>query len=196
MKQYILSDAGILHKIRALQYRHQFLALAFIAVSFIVTVFLEPQGWGKHLTWLLTLSGVMLYLKARFSSRYRNRILQPEPDIFYSPITGKVLDINKQDGFWQIRIRKGRFDPVEIRCPMDGCVWQDFAFRKALKSGNLECRFSAKSIHLVSEAELQAGAVVALITGAALCEISLPETLPLAIQAGDKLAAAETVITS
>lgn len=196
MKQYLLSDAGILHKIRALQYRHQFLALSFIAVSFIVTVLFEPTGWWKYLTCLLTLSGVMLYLKARFSSRYRNRILQPETDIFYSPITGKVLDINKQDGCWQIRIRKGRFDPVEIRCPIEGCVWQDFAFRKALKAGNMECHFSAKNIHLVSEAELKAGAVVALVTGTALCEISLPETLPLSIQAGDKLDAAETVITS
>lgn len=194
MSQYILSDAGILSQIKRLQYRQQILPLLLIAASFIISALLQSHNWLKYLGYALTMIGVGLYIKNYLSFRYRNRIARPLPDTIYSPITGKVTKVKSQGEITQLSIRKNWLDPVEIRCPDDGCYWQDDALKLGISDALIVFRFDANRMIRIPKAEMKAGEVIALMIGSGNCQISIPGKLKLTLHKGDDAQAGESGI--
>jgi hypothetical protein len=194
MSNYILSDAGILSQIKRLQYRQQVLPLILIAASFVISALLQSYDWLKYLGYALTMLGVALYIKNFLSFRYRNRIVRPRPDAVYSPICGKLTGVKSQGELTQLSILKNWMDPVEIRCPADGCYWQDEALKLTLSDAQIVFRFTAKRMIRIPKAEMKAGEVIALMIGSGSSQILIPAKLRLDPKIGDNLDAAESVI--
>lgn len=188
MKKYLFSEGDVLERIKKFQIRTQAVPLAIVIVSFILAI-----GFGNSIFLLMfAVAGASLYANSFMTHRYRQRILQPEPGSIYAPVSGKVKSLQKQGNIQKITIHKNAYDPVEIRCPMDGCYWE--ADELVLNKPQLRLSFSAKRIFRITDARMKAGEVLALMIGPGTCEITMPESLNPLLQENSVCQAGETRI--
>lgn len=159
-----------------------------VVVSFILTI-----GFGSNIyLLLLSIGGAVLYAHAFGRHRYRKRILSPEAGSIYAPVSGKVEALQEEGDTLRLTIRKGAFDPVEIRCPVDGCYWEGREL--VLNDPGLRLSFEAKRIFRMADARMKAGEVIALMIGAGSSVMELPKALSLLIQEKSLCEAGETRI--
>lgn len=175
-----------------MQYRQQILPLGLIIVSFILSALLQNHGFIKYLSYALTLSGLALYIKNFLSYRYRNRILSPQSEVIYSPISGSCKGEKVQGGVRRLWIKKHWLDPVEIRYPGSGCRWEDQNL--ILEKHGISFSFTASRFIKIDGAEPEPGAVLALMIGSGECHISAPESYVFNLHKGDNLDAGETAL--
>lgn len=151
------------------------------------------MGFGANIyLLLLSIGGAVVYAHAFGIHRYRKRILQPEAGSIYAPISGKVEALQEEGYILRITIRKGNYDPVEIRCPFDGCYWEGREL--VLKDPGLRVSFSGKRIFRITDARMKAGEVIALMIGAGSSVVELPNSLSLLLQEKGVCEAGETRI--
>lgn len=188
MNQYLLSEGDVLERIKRFQIRSQAIPLAIVIISFVLAL-----GFGNNILLLmLALAGALLYANAFMTHRFRQRILQPEANSIYAPISGKMQAFAEQGNIQKITLRKSVYDPVEIRCPMDGCHWE--ADELVLNNPQFRLSFSAKRIFRITDARMKAGEVIALMIGPGSCEITMPKSLHLLIKKGSSCQAGESRI--
>lgn len=125
----------------------------------------------------ITIAGLAGFFITALRFRYRNRIIQPSGDSIYVPLSGKVESIKKIGQRMLISIHKHNFDPVEIRCPHDNCVWE--AGELLLPQPEMRISFSSMRMIRITQARMKAGEVVALMIGKGSCRIELPADLPI-----------------
>ena len=177
-----------MERIRKFQIRSQAIPLVLVIICFILAL-----GFGNSIYLLLgAITGAVLYGIAFKTHRYRQKILMPEAGSIYAPVSGKVESLQEQGDTLTITIHKGTYDPVEIRCPFDGCYWDGREL--VLKDPKLRLSFSGKRIVRITEARMKAGEVIALMIGSGSCEIELPKSLSLLLQEKSVCEAGETRI--
>lgn len=188
MNKYLLSEGDVLERIRKFQIRSQAIPLAVVIVAFILSM-----GFGKHIVlMLLAIAGAAMYAHAFMMHRYRKRIIQPDADSIYVPISGKVESLQERGDTLRITIRKASYDQVEIRCPHEGCYWEGREL--VSKSPKLRISFSAKRIFRMTDARMKSGEVLSLMIGPGSCIIELPRPRNLLLQSGSVCEAGETRI--
>lgn len=188
MTKYLLSEGDVLERIRKFQVRSQALPLALVIVSFVLAM-----GFGNNIFLLIfAIAGALLFANAFMTHRYRQRILQPLADSLYAPVSGKVESLVEAGDILRITIHKRAYDPVEIRCPIDGCYWE--ATDLILKDPRLRLSFSAKRIFRITDARMKVGEVLSLMIGKGTCVIELPKSLSPLVQRGSVCEAGETRI--
>lgn len=192
MNRYVLSEGDVLRKIKKLQYRAQILPLVMIAVSFWLTITLGHFALLRIFSMALTLLGLGAFFLTATRFRFRNRIVAPDQNSIYVPITGKVAEIRQEDLIQVIVIQKRSTDPVEIRCPSDDCIRE--AGNLVIKQEGLEMSFSAPHLLRIEQARMKAGEVVSLMIGKGSCRIQLPLGMPTLLKAGDVYQAGESRI--
>lgn len=192
MKSYLLSDAGILHKIKKLQYRQQMVATILFVASFIISITLREYALLRYLAAVLSTTGFIFYFITSLKHRYQNRILKPEADALYTPLSGKVSSLKVQDGRHLILLSKSWKKHVEIRSPYTAAFWQGQNLIVALPSGQAVFRFEAQRFIRIPEAQMQAGEVIALMIGSGNCQVCMPAEYPLLVHSGQIIDAGES----
>jgi hypothetical protein len=180
VNKYLLSEGDVLRKIKKLQYRAQILPLIAIAVSFWTTITFGHITLLRMVFMGITIAGLIGFFITALRFRYRNRIIMPDSDSIYVPISGKVQDQKIIGQRMLINIHKHSYDPVEIRCPHDDCVWE--AGELLLRHPEMRISFSSMRMIRISEARMKAGEVVALMIGKGSCQIELPAALPILLK--------------
>ncbi len=192
MSQYLLSEGDVLRKIKKLQYRAQLLPLILIAFSFWMTITFGRIGYLRIIFMILTLTGLVGFFFTALKFRFRNRILMPEPESVYVPISGKVQSIKTYGEKTIVEIARHRFDPVEIRCPADGCIIE--AGELILPEDGIRISFTAERMIRIEDARMKAGEVISLMIGKGNCRIELPKAFSLLLSEGKSCQAGENRI--
>jgi hypothetical protein len=192
MTRYILSEGDVLRKLKKIQYRSQIPPLLFIAVSFWLSITFGHIAPLRIISLILTALGLIAFFFIALKFRFRNRILAPDAHSIYLPISGKVHEIISEADRQIITISKGRFDPVEIRCPADACIRE--AGELFLPDEKIRISFIAERIIRIDDARMKAGEVLALMIGKGMCQITIPPDIPLLLKAGDECHAGESRI--
>lgn len=189
MNKHLISEGDVLERIKKFQIRSQAIPLTLVIVCFILAL-----GFRTNIYLLLgAITGAVLYAIAFKTHRYRQKILMPEAGSIYAPISGKVESLQEQGDSLKITIHKGTYDLVEIRCPFDGCYWENREL--ILNDPQLRLAFSGKRIVRITQARMKVGEVIALMIGSGSCEMELPQSLSLLIQEKSVCEAGETRIS-
>ncbi|MCB5258997.1 MAG: hypothetical protein PHY41_02060 [Candidatus Cloacimonetes bacterium] len=189
MSKYLLSEPVVIRQIKSMQYRAQAIPMVLIAVSFSLgLVFKHSYIFGS-----LSILGLIWFLIVASRHRFKNRIIKPEKDNIYSPITGRVRDLKVSNGLRQITIHKGFMDQVELRCPVTGAFWQGDDL--VVPQPKIRFTFQAQNLSRIPDSEMKSGNVIALITGKGNCLIHLAESIPILLNLNRYCEAGESRIT-
>jgi len=146
----------------------------------IIGLFLSSYASFSNAKYL-SLAGLILYFVIILQFRIGKKI-SPEIDSrsIYSPINGMITGISEENNMIVVFIKKGFFQPAEIRCPSaDEKV--NFIFEKG------------KTIwfeNFVSQPKRMMG----IVPGSAFCRCSFPKEYKLRLQKKDKVIAGETTV--
>lgn len=177
MPESILSDPKLLSQIKKMQHRQQLPPLALLAIGFLIG-FVIPDFNLREVSLVLCLIAIAWYLYVGACFRYRNKIPLPPSEVLLSPLSGRIQSIKSALDNYQVKISKHALDTVEVRCPHSSCQWDEDRLKLEYRGHSLSFRFEAKQLVKLENSEMQPGAVIALLIGAASCQIILPRDLP------------------
>jgi len=131
----------------------------------------------------ISLFGLLLYFITISRFRIRKRISSEiEMQTIYSPINGTISDTYENDAKITITIRKGFFQPAEIRCPS--------------ADKNVEVSFEKGKITWFERSTAQPKKMNGIVPVSAICKCSFPKEYKLQVQKGNKVVAGESKIAA
>ncbi|HOH98398.1 MAG TPA: hypothetical protein PL188_08865 [Candidatus Cloacimonadota bacterium] len=181
---YLLTEITALQRIKKLQYRNLVNPAGVIILSFVLNFILPALGFISTIALIMAIAGLIWFFIITNMHRIRNKILAPQPDTIYCPITGKVSQIRTFEDTTQISIRKSFLDTVEIRCPHESCVWEDGKLQLELDGTRIQFRFTGSRVILFTEAEMKPGQVIGAIIGNGFCDIQMPVRMAPLLSSG------------
>lgn len=195
MPKTIITDSQLLTELRKAQIRRQVPPLALLAISFLVS-FLLPLLLFHYPSMVIAITSVIWFRVVAATFRCKHQIAVPDGDLLLSPITGKVRSIKSAPDYTLVRISKSMIDYVEIRSPHDSAEWEGDTLKLKYKGHNLIFRFETNSIKRIESADMQAGNIIGYIIGSAVCSVSIPRELSIAMKPKELCDAGLSVIVS
>ena len=176
MPKYILSDPQQISLIKKLQFQHQIPSLALVVIAFLLNLLMP--NFNMHYPSLgLALIGVIWYMYVGLCFRFKQRIPALDSTALLSPITGRIRYVKTASDISQLKIGKSAVDLVEIRSPHADCMWEGETLKLVYQGCNLTFRFEANKLIRFENANMAAGHVIGVFSGAGSCYLSLPKPL-------------------
>lgn len=193
MPNFIYTDLHLLNRIKKMQYKSQLPALALLVLSFLISFFFASFNMRYPSLFLSIISLVwFMFISACF--RQRQKLPVPEEGKLLCPLTGRVRSLKRSSDLYQLKISKSFLDVVEIRCPHESAVWDGDLLRVVYQDTPLVFRFETEKLVRFPEQEMQPGNVIGMISGSAICSLSLSQSMMTTLKPGDICEGGQTTI--